>query len=101
MTPASTQLVDAAGVAAYLNVDRSFVYEHADELGARRLGSGPRARLRFSLEEVDSRLTTCSTGRESKAAESRVVEPIRRRRRTAGLGTNVELLPIRGRKEAA
>jgi hypothetical protein len=50
----------AAKVAEYLNVDRAFVYENADELGARRLGSGPRARLRFPLEEVDSRQGPCS-----------------------------------------
>ena len=35
-----------------LMVEASFVYEHAVELGAMRLGSGPRARLRFDLEDV-------------------------------------------------
>jgi len=42
-----TALVDAASVAEHLGVSRDYVYEHADDLGARRLGSGPRARLRF------------------------------------------------------
>jgi hypothetical protein len=56
-TPPAGHLVDARSLAAYLGVGVSWVYEHADELGARRLGSGPKARLRFSLEEVDERLT--------------------------------------------
>jgi hypothetical protein len=34
----------------------SFVYEHADELGAYRLGTGPRARLRFDFDEPTSNL---------------------------------------------
>lgn len=54
-TRAGERLVDAVTVAAYLRVSRGYVYEHADELGCRRLGSGPRARLRFSLAEVDER----------------------------------------------
>ena len=35
------------------------MYEHAAKLGPRRLGSGPRARLRFSLVEVDEALVAC------------------------------------------
>lgn len=37
-------------------VSRRWVYDHADELGARRLGSGRRPRLRFDREEVAERL---------------------------------------------
>ena len=90
-------LVDAQALAEHLGTTRSFVYEHAAELGARRLGRGPRARLRFSLADVDAALTSCSLSRESDEAVSRTVEPIRRRRRTGSLGTSVPLLPIRGR----
>jgi predicted DNA-binding transcriptional regulator AlpA len=91
-------LVDAATVAEYLAVERSWVYEHADELNARRLGSGPKARLRFSLSEVDERLTACTAGRESvrDAAASPVAL---RKRRCHALGTNVDLLPIGGVKQ--
>jgi len=53
-------MVDAAVVAEFLSVDRSYVYEHASKLGALRLGSGPRARLRFDLDEVRRRLTACN-----------------------------------------
>src|SRR5690242_13253040 len=65
------RLLTPAEVAGYLAVDRSYVYEHADELGARRLGTGPKARLRFALEDVDraiagqARGTSPSAGLES------------------------------------
>jgi hypothetical protein len=45
-------LVDATGVARRLGVRESWVYAHADELGAIRLGDGEKARLRFDLERV-------------------------------------------------
>jgi len=41
-------LVDAVEIARMLGRTRSWVCEHADELGAVRLGSGPRPRLGFS-----------------------------------------------------
>jgi hypothetical protein len=91
--------VSPAQLADWLNVERSYVYEHAAELGAMRLGSGPKARLRFDLDEV-RRLISCSVGRESVEAEpASQAKPRPRRRRR--MGTNVEILPIRGRSEAA
>jgi hypothetical protein len=89
-------LVDARTLAGYLGVTVAYVYEHADELGARRLGSGPKARLRFSVAEVDSRLTACSASRGSGSPEARTVEPKPRRRRSSSLGSATDLLPIRG-----
>jgi hypothetical protein len=52
--PARTveRLVDAAALAEILGVDRSWVYAHAAELGAYRLGDGPKAALRFSPRET-------------------------------------------------
>jgi hypothetical protein len=41
-----------AQVAARYGVSRSWVYAHQRELGAMRLGSGPRARLRFESKVV-------------------------------------------------
>jgi hypothetical protein len=41
-------------VALRLGVGRDYVYRHADELRARRLGEGPRARLRFDPEAVEA-----------------------------------------------
>jgi hypothetical protein len=92
----ASSFVDASVVALRLGVSRGFVYEHADELGARRLGSGPRARLRFDLAEVDERLSACSASRKSPEPETARQAASRPRRRKP-LGTSVPLLPIRGR----
>lgn len=89
-------LVTVDELADFLGVGRDYVYEHAVELGAWRLGTGPRARLRFDLAEVRRRLTSCPAGRESEAEQTRMVEPKRRRARVAASGSGVELLPIRG-----
>ena len=45
-------LVDARQLAQELGVSLDFVYSHAGELGAMRLGSGPRARIRFDLDRA-------------------------------------------------
>ena len=47
---------DAAEIARLHGKTRSWVYEHAGELGAVRLGSGPRPRLAFSPARVAERL---------------------------------------------
>jgi hypothetical protein len=99
--PHSGELVDAAAVARYVGCKRSWVYENADWLGARRLGQGPKPCRRFSLAEVDARLlerTACSTGRGSDGDIPPIVKPIRRRRARTDSGTGVRLLPIRGRR---
>jgi hypothetical protein len=96
-------LVDAATLAKRLGVSRGFVYEHADELGAFRLGSGPRARLRFDVAEALGRLTACSASRRSGPPDPapRAASGPRGRRRLGTSGGSVpELLPIRGRRAA-
>ncbi len=50
-TPTS-QLISAAEVARRHGFTRSWVYEHADRLGAIRLGHGSKPRLRFDPERV-------------------------------------------------
>jgi hypothetical protein len=94
-------LLDAAGIAHWLGVDRGWVYENAAELGALRLGSGPRARLRFDPEIVRERLTVCSASRASSVATPRTVKPKAEGGRWQSMGTNVALLPIRGMEVAA
>jgi hypothetical protein len=54
-------LVDAQTVAADLQVDREWVYARASELGAVRLGRGPKARLRFDLQRVRERVAELGT----------------------------------------
>jgi len=78
-------LEDVKTLAAHLDVSVAWVYKHAAELGARRFAPGPKARLRFSVAQVDSRLTTGPASRESGSLEARVVEPQQRRRRSSGL----------------
>lgn len=64
--PLSHQFVSAAEVARELNVGRQWVYEHAEQLGARRLGDGPRARLRFDLETVRA-ASVCYASKRSQS----------------------------------
>jgi hypothetical protein len=49
-------LLTPTQVAERFAVSRTWVYEHADELGAIRLGQGPKARLRFSAQVVSQAL---------------------------------------------
>lgn len=79
------RLVDAATLADVLGVDRSYVYAHADELGAIRLGEGSKPRLRFDPQTAreafacyaseQSHRSNPSAGAESGAAST----PQRRR----------------------
>lgn len=48
----STSSLTVADIAALYGVSRSWVYAHQRELGAMRLGSGPRPRLRFNANLV-------------------------------------------------
>ena len=52
----STRYVDAAELANVLGVEREWIYAHAADLGALRLG-GPKGRLWLDLNEVRRRLT--------------------------------------------
>ena len=69
-TSRSARLVDAAALAAELGVDRDWVYSHADELGAIRLG-GPNGRLRFDLEIVRGALEGDSMSRAGRVPATR------------------------------
>lgn len=80
--------VDAAALARTLGVERSWVYAHADELGAVRLG-GPGGRLRFDLEDVRQRLPGARGGESRRA----VRQPRRRSRQSVGA---VPLIPYDG-----
>ena len=75
-------LLTARQVAARFNVERSWVYAHADELGVVRLGQGPRPRLRFDPAVVAQHLLT----RPARAAAA--LSP-------AHLRASAPLLPIK------
>jgi hypothetical protein len=50
------RLLTAAEVSEWWRVERRWVYDHAEQLGARRLGTGSRPRLRFDPDDVAERL---------------------------------------------
>jgi hypothetical protein len=90
--------VDAGHVAAYLGVDREYVYRHAIELGGRKLNAGPKAPWRFKLALVDAALerATCSASRGSEGDVLPMAKPLRRARRLRRMGTGAPLLPVKG-----
>jgi len=47
-----TGLLSAVDVSRWWGVERGWVYQHADQLGAIRLGAGRRPRLRFDPDRV-------------------------------------------------
>jgi integrase len=55
MSDLGPPLLTAADVAWRFNVDRSWVYAHARELGVVRIGDGPRPRLRFDPAVIAQR----------------------------------------------
>jgi hypothetical protein len=75
--PQPVRYVDAAQFAQALGVERAWVYAHAAQLGALRLG-GPRGRLRFDLERVRAAL---AAGDAAGCERPRTAPP---RRRHAG-----------------
>jgi len=88
----ATGLVDAAELARLMGVSRDHVYRHAAALGAVRLGTGPRARLRFDP------MTARSAGEGSVAGEVPAPSAKPRGRSRPPNGHNPELLPIGPRR---
>jgi hypothetical protein len=89
-------LVDAAELARRFGIERTWVYSHAIELGAVKLGNGAKPRLRFDpevaarvLRRVDGKPVADPPPRSGKRAG----QPPRR------AGSDVRLLPVRDRGE--
>jgi hypothetical protein len=92
----SRELVDAAELARRFGIERSWVYSHAIELGAVKLGSGPKPRLRFDPQVAARVLRKVG---EQTAADPPARSGKRADRPSAGGGSEVQLLPIRGEGE--
>ena len=58
--------VDARELAEELGVSIDYVYAHATQLGAIRLGSGPKARIRFDLDRARQALEAQATRPKGK-----------------------------------
>jgi hypothetical protein len=85
------QLLDPAQLARHLGVTRTWVYEHAHQLGAIRLGTGAKARLRFDLDTATTAIKSLNehpTGNADNGETLRRGRPRRRQQAT------VTLLPI-------
>lgn len=62
------RLLSAAEVSQWWGVRRGWVYQHADQLGAIRIGDGQRPRLRFDPDKVSRYLQQQQPGRPIQAA---------------------------------
>ncbi len=93
-TSGRATLVDAGELARRLKVERSWVYEHAVELGAIRLGGGPRPRLRFDVEAIEDRLRAEVMGSQSVGNAAGEKESARAPGRIPG--SRVPLLAMQG-----
>ena len=91
----SDGLIDAREVARRFGLSRSTVYEHAAELGAIRLGDGPKARLRFDPQTVEERFA--ASARRDDTGKRASTRHNRRRRARARPAEQVPLLEIRQR----
>ena len=79
-------LIDVIELARRTGLSRTWIYEHARELGAIRLGDGPRARLRFNPDTVKRLL--------EREPPPRVEPTPARQRRPIRAMNDIELLPI-------
>ena len=86
------ELVDAIELARRFGIERSWVYSHAIELGAVKLGNGAKPRLRFDpavaarvLQKTDETSAAVPPTRSGERAG----QPL------GGGGTGVPLLPVR------
>lgn len=82
--PASDGLIDVGEAARRLGVSRSTIYAKATELGAVRLGHGPKARLRFDAARVRDALVAAPAGTEARGPLRPVARARRRRAPSPG-----------------
>ena len=80
-------LLNAAIVARRLGRSRDWVYRHAAEMGAVRLGDGERPRLGFEPVKVDEYLDACKSSRRTTESEKPATKP---------KGVSVQPLTLRG-----
>jgi hypothetical protein len=82
-------LLTAADVAKRYGLSRGWVYKHARELGGQRMGTGPKARLRFLASDVERCVSELQGSQgDTPRSGSRVVQQ------------PVELLPIGPRRDS-
>jgi len=72
-----TGMLTVSELAQHLHLNRAWVYEHAGELGAIRLGDGPKARLRFDLHTAETALGRHQAGQAPVPAGAKTRRPTR------------------------
>lgn len=87
----AVDLINAGEVARRFGVSRDYVYEHAEELGAVRLGKGTRGRLRFDPSTVGERLGSRAVRTAESQPQQEKQRAVRRTQPDSG-----NLLPIKG-----
>jgi hypothetical protein len=96
------RLVSASELAEVLGVSRDYVYRHAEELGAIRVGGdGPRSerggrRLRFDVEKAIGRQSGWQAGEESQSSDPPAAAGRAGHERRRAAGSQLPLLPDRG-----
>ena len=93
--PAAPRLLSAKEAAARLGVTEDWVRRHREQLGAVRLGDGPRGRLRFDPGAVEASMNAVSEGGGSAPGGSRSAPGPAPRRRRRGWADGAGFLPVR------
>lgn len=83
----SARVLQAREVARLLGRSTPWVYQHATELGAIRMGSGPKARIGFDLATIEQ------WKRDHKLAPPQTLKPARRRPRRNAIPAGGNLIP--------
>lgn len=73
------RVLDVVQVAGLLGRSRDWVYEHAAELGAFKMGEGPRARLGFDAQAIEAWKRDRAVGLRSPIPDARPMPRARRR----------------------
>lgn len=85
----------AEDVARRIDMSAAWVRANADALGAARVGSGRKPRLRFNVEVVDERMAAMRRPPPRAKPQSQPPRSSQRRRRPEAGGL---LLPVKGRR---
>jgi predicted DNA-binding transcriptional regulator AlpA len=83
----SARVLKVVEVARLLGRSSAWVYEHAAELGAIRMGRGPKARIGFDVATIEQ------WKREHQIAPPQRRQPTRRRPRRTAAPSNDDLIP--------
>lgn len=76
------ELMTVAEVAKHLRVNPKWVYAHQKELGAIKLSDGPKARLRFDISIIETRLGELRAAKPAPSSpHERTQVTVRKRRR--------------------